>query len=538
MSHATGERRAFRDSVEGKISSIGISKSSNDFEALRHARARWVEPDNPEEKSIKPESDAGWNDVGFHNPAIRTPNLDHLAKEGVILNQNYVQPLCSPSRAALMTGTYPYRMGLQHLVIVRGQRVCVPLNKTLLPEILKRKGYQTHMVGKWHLGFCDWKCTPTYRGFDSFYGYYSSLEDYYTKVYATGFDFRDNKTLLRSANGTYSTYLYSRRIRQIIDSHDTSNPLFLYLPFQSVHEPLEVPKNYSDLYPEITDEKRKTFSGMVTALDDAVGDLIVSLKRKGIYNNTLLVFTADNGGWVTYGGNNYPLRGGKFTVFEGGTRAVSFVHGPMFNKTGIKYEGLMHMVDWLPTLAEAAGAQYDGSDLDGVSQWQSLLSLALPSQRQEVLYNLDLRMDPVQGRAAIRYGDYKLVAGFPGLYPTWYPPPGAHGAQAAKDLVKAEVSIDCDKERNFTDILDTAEQAFRESIDVTAPIFYYLFNLKDDPEERNNLYDSHPDIVKQLQDRLDAHKKNYVPPNFPLPAPEADPAKFGGAWSPGWCPDI
>ncbi|GFN76975.1 arylsulfatase b [Plakobranchus ocellatus] len=281
---------------------------------------------------------------------------------------------------------------------------------------------------------------------------------------------------------------------------------------------------------------------MVSALDDSLGDLITSLKRKGIYNNTLIVFTADNGGWTSFGGNNYPLRGGKLTVFEGGTRAASFVHGPMFNKTGIRYDGLMHLVDWLPTLAEAAGAQYDDSDLDGVSQWQSLLSLTIPSKRQEVLYNLDLTFDPLQGRAAIRYGDYKLVAGFPGLYFWWYPPPGASGTQAANDRIAAQPSLDWI--RNITgnhvirDYQATAKKVFSESFDVNSPMFYYLFNLKDDPEERNNLYDSHPDIVKQLQDRLDAHKKNYVHPNFPLTVSESDPSHWEGNWSPGWCPDI
>lgn len=473
--------------------------------------------------------DLGWNDIGFHNPEIKSPNLDRLAHEGIILNQSYVQPLCSPSRAALMTGLYPYRIGLQHVVIYRGQPVCVPLNQTLLPQVLKTAGYATHMVGKWHLGFCDWKCTPTYRGFDTFYGYYSSMEDYYTKIYDDGFDFRDQKTVVKTANGTYSTFLYTERIRKIIRDHDTSKPLFLYLPFQSVHEPLEVPKNYSDLYPNIKDKDRKTFSGMVTSLDDAVGEVVTSLKRKGIYNNTLIVFSADNGGWVNYGGNNYPLRGGKFSIFEGGTRAVAFVHGPMFNKTGIKYDGLIHIVDWFPTLAEAAGAEYDAHDQDGVSQWQSLLSASMPSKRQEVVYNLDLSWDPIQGRAAIRYGDYKLIAGFPGLYPGWYAPPGTSDAKIHKNLVLSST----------TDLeVEATEQFLQDPHYVNEPGFQYLFNLKDDPEERNNIYDAHPDIVKNLQARLDAHMAQYVPPNFPLPSPEADPARHGGIWTPGWCPNI
>ncbi|GFS12535.1 arylsulfatase B [Elysia marginata] len=266
--------------------------------------------------------------------------------------------------------------------------------------------------------------------------------------------------------------MYTERIRRIIQDHDTSKPLFLYLPYQNVHEPLEVPKNYSELYPNIKDEKRKVFSGMVTALDDAVGDVVANLKRKGIYNNTLIVFTADNGGWVNYGGNNYPLRGGKFTVFEGGTRAAGFVHGPMFNKTGIKYDGLIHIVDWLPTLAEAAGAANDAHDLDGVSQWQSLLSATVPSKRQEVVYNLDLSWGPVQGRAAIRHGDYKLVAGFPGVYPGWYPPAGTPDSQVAPDQVGGSMP-DLSNIRGVD-----SSSVFEDSFDANHPSFYYLFNLK------------------------------------------------------------
>ncbi|CAL1533543.1 unnamed protein product [Lymnaea stagnalis] len=426
-----------------------------------------------------------------------------------------------------MTGLYPFRLGLQHLVIYRGQPVCVPTNRTFLPQVLKQQGYATHMIGKWHLGFCKWECTPTYRGFDSFFGYYNSMEDYYNKTYDNGYDFRDGKDVYRAANGTYSSYLYTERMEQVIASHDQRQPLFLYLPFQNVHEPLEVPKNYSDLYPNIKDEARRTLSGMVTALDDAVGSVVAALKKKGLYEQSLIVFTADNGGWVTYGGNNYPLRGGKFTVFEGGTRSVAFVHSPMFGQKGFRYDGLMHMVDWFPTLVEASGSTYTDPDQDGVSQWSSLQTFSTPSKRQEVVYNLDLSIDPIQGRAAIRVGDFKLVAGFPGLYPDWYKP-GQITSDALANISHLAHQISDTGHINWSGVSETL-------IAMEPPIFCYLFNVTDDPTESKNIYDKHPDIVQQLEARLAYHKTRYVPPDFPPYTPEADPSRFGGVWTPGWC---
>ncbi|CAG5128221.1 unnamed protein product, partial [Candidula unifasciata] len=199
--------------------------------------------------------DLGYNDVGFHNPDVKSPNIDHLAQTGIKLNQSYVQPLCSPSRTAFMTGIYPF----PHLVIQPGQAVCVPLNITMFPEVLKQNGYKTHAVGKWHLGFCNWACTPTFRGFDSFYGFYNGGEDFYTKQYLGYFDFRFNTSVHKQAKGGYST----------------------------------VPQKYLDMYAHIDDENRRNFSGMVTSMDDAVGRVVTALKEKGIYNNTLIFFTSD-----------------------------------------------------------------------------------------------------------------------------------------------------------------------------------------------------------------------------------------------------
>ncbi|XP_019628235.1 PREDICTED: arylsulfatase B-like [Branchiostoma belcheri] len=190
----------------------------------------------------------------------------------------------------------------------------VPSHFPFLPEKLKELGYATHVVGKWHLGFCNWNYTPTYRGFDSFYGFYNGQDDMTTT--------------------SILFYFFTERIVDIIEKNPLSLPLFLYLPFQNVHEPLQVLKRFEDMYSNIQNESRRIFLGMVSAMDEGIGNVTMAMKRAGLWDNTLLIFTADNGGWPLFSGNNFSLRGGKITLWEGGTRAAAFVHGSMLQKTG------------------------------------------------------------------------------------------------------------------------------------------------------------------------------------------------------------
>uniref|UniRef100_K1QM88 Arylsulfatase B n=1 Tax=Magallana gigas TaxID=29159 RepID=K1QM88_MAGGI len=450
--------------------------------------------------------DYGWNDVGFRNPSVLTPNIDKLARSGMILNSSYVMPVCTPSRNSFMTGQYAFKSGLQHIVILPQQATCAPLNNTFLPQKLKELGYATHAIGKWHLGFCKWECTPTYRGFDTFYGYYNGAEDYYNLSIAGGKDFRDNRTPV-NATGEYSTILYARRAESIIKDHDASKPMYMYLPFQSVHEPLQVSlESSSDIYSKVHTESRRTYLGMVTAMDEAIGNITKALKTKGMFNDTLIVFTADNGGWITYAGNNYPLRGGKTTVFEGGTRATAFVSGAGIQKSNYVYPGMIHAVDWMPTVLSAAGGTPDPT-LDGIDQWDSLRT-AGESKRTEFIYNIDDLRPEICGHAAIRMGDYKLIDGYPGAFQDWYKPD-----QVVSDL--------------YEDV----------SLNDTRPFFdkMMLFNLKDDPNEHVDLSKKHPDIVKKLKSRLEYYHKQIVPANFPKNSASSAPTNYGGFWTPGWC---
>ncbi|XP_013414346.1 arylsulfatase B isoform X1 [Lingula anatina] len=366
--------------------------------------------------------DLGWNDVGWNNPSMQTPHMNYLAEKGVVFNQSYVLPVCTPSRAAMLTGYYPFKIGLQHGVIKDKEPMGLPLDFTLLPQELKKLGYDTHMIGKWHLGFCKWEYTPTFRGFDSFYGFYNGAADYYTHVQGAahkvaGLDFRNNTKVVMDQRGIYSTDSYVNRAKEMIKYHNRSRPFFLYLPFQSVHSPLQVPKKFEALYAHIQDHDRRVYSGMVTAMDDAIGRIHQILKEYKMLRNTLIVFTTDNGGAPHHGGSNWPLRGAKTTLWEGGTRAVTFAYGSMLKKTGYVSDQLIHAVDWFPTFITAAGGK-PNLKMDGVNQWR-MLRFGQPSRRKEFVYNID----DVKFSAGIRFGNYKLILGSPGKYSTWYPQP-------------------------------------------------------------------------------------------------------------------
>lgn len=445
--------------------------------------------------------DLGWCDVGWCSPNLPTPSLNRLASEGVLLNASYVQPSCSPSRSAFMSGRYPFHLGLQHETIVAGYPHFLPDDKPILPQTLKSLGYATHAIGKWHLGFCDWRYTPTRRGFDSFYGFYNAAEDYYNHTTKDGYDFRDNERVDFSAKDSYSTHLFADRAVKIIREHDASRPLFVYLAFQAVHGPEQVPKSYVERYcSHIPEPNRQLKCGMIAALDEAVKNVTLALQQSGLADSTLLLFTTDNGGPVNEFSSNWPLRGGKTKVWEGGTRGVAFLHAPkLLKKSGYTYNELIHFVDWYPTFVEAAGGGRV-RNIDGVSQWSNLLE-GSPGPRKEFIYNID-EVDQI---FAIRLGPYKLIDGYPGSPDGWY--------------VSAEMA-------NAKSVLVSTKKVRTD---------YLLYNIDLDPLEKNNIVHSSPDIFKKLKARLDRYRKSLVPSVKGKFVQSANPALNNNIWSPGFC---
>jgi arylsulfatase A-like enzyme len=407
--------------------------------------------------------DLGFADVGFQGSDILTPNIDRLAAEGAILRNFYTQPLCTPTRAALMTGRYPLRYGLQVGVIPSGGSYGLAQDEFILPQALKEVGYSTRMVGKWHLGHADRAFWPRQRGFDYFYGpLVGEIDHFKHEAHGVTDWYRDNELLVEPG---YDTELLGADAVRQIEDHDPASPLFLYLAFTAPHTPYQAPQAYLDRYPDIPDENRRAYAAMVSAMDDQIGNVIAALDAKGLRENTLIVFHSDNGGtrskmFVGEGAvagdlppRNDPLREGKGTVYEGGTRVVALANWPGRIATG-EAEGVMHVVDMLPTLAALTGADLGRSkNLDGIDVWQALAA-GQASPRQGMVYNVD------PGLGAVRDGKWKLV------WNAMLPP-------------KVE-----------------------------------LFDLEADPSETSDLSASHPEKVAELQERVVELARAMAPPLF------------------------
>jgi arylsulfatase A-like enzyme len=517
--------------------------------------------------------DLGWNDVPFRTSEAATggllaPNIDGLARSGVILDQYYVQPLCSPSRTSLMSGRYPYKNGLAHGVIVNGIPAALPLTAkeqrggdvrrvTTLPEHLRDKhGYHTHMLGKWDCGMTKWANTPTFRGFDSFQGYYGAAEDYFRHNWTThvtkdgkriamgsGVDFRQGLLPFPSALGEYSMDLYAREAEKLIEDHDPKRPFFLYFASQAVHWPLEAPKSYVDRCANASGgPQRRVFCGMLVALDDAIGSIVSSLEANGMLENTLFVFSTDNGGQQDAGGNNWPLRGGKFTVFEGGVKGAAFVSGRgVEHLRGTHYSGLMHITDWLPSLNQGLlggrGSRAAGGFLDGVNVWQSLLR-GDPSPRSEILHQYDPSFQDKDGesfigQAAIRVGKYKLVEHQPNCSLDVYQ--NQRESPCASGWVPLLPSKTIPPPPNPTLVwLFDIEVRFLPSLclfatgdKLTPPL------SKADPLEKQNLASKLPNVVTMLRDRLADYATLNITQQLPAEFDaRSNPARFGGFWTP------
>ncbi len=236
--------------------------------------------------------DMGWNDVGYHNPGVSTPNIDRLAKNGIELDRFYVNSLCSPTRASLMSGLFVTSHGV--LAPVQSHKTNgMPLDIKILPEFLKDLGYSTHMVGKWHLGHANRAYWPQNRGFDSFYGSLGGGAGYFNHIWDGGLDLQSNGNTV--FNATHLTYLVRDESLRVIEER-TEKPFFLFASFNAPHAPIESVAQDPSSADYHEPNGRKTYLEMIRELDDVIGSVLSALEVAEILEDTLIIFASDNGG--------------------------------------------------------------------------------------------------------------------------------------------------------------------------------------------------------------------------------------------------
>ena len=399
--------------------------------------------------------DLGYGDLGcFGNEVIRTPHLNRMADEGMKFTEFYsASPVCSPSRAALLTGRIPQRMGIYGVFFPRSY-TGMPLEEITIANLLKEKGYATGIVGKWHLGHRE-KYLPLQRGFDEYFGIpYSN--DMRGVVYLDG-----NEVSEFHVDQHYTTKVYTEKALDFIDRHAES-PFYLYLAHSMPHTPIYASPEFdgrsgNGLYADVIEE-----------IDWSVGQVLEKLEEQGIMENTLVVFSSDNGPWLAmrdHGGSAGILREGKQFTFEGGQRVPTLAIWPGTIEGGSVYDDLALMMDWVPTFAEMAGIELPGDrEYDGESILDVLEGEGVREGREFLYYD---------GRElqCYRNGDWKLKMPFKGYR-------GSNGKLGVP------------------------------------PHDTLLFNLKEDPGERNNLYSSMPEKVSEMLQLMEVYSasKGELPP--------------------------
>ncbi|CAH1099301.1 unnamed protein product [Psylliodes chrysocephalus] len=459
---------------------------------------------------------------------------------------------------------------MQHFVILEMEPWGLPLNETIMPQLLKQNGYTTHAVGKWNLGFFKKEYTPTFRGFDTHYGYWQGFHDYYTHMnkasWSTeiGYDFRRNLDVDYDAKGKYSTTLFTNEAVKLIQEHDTNNPMFLYLAQIAPHtaneeEQLQAPDEEIAKFAHIKDPERRIYAAMVSLLDQSVGTVIAALREKGMLQNSVILFFSDNG--AAEFGSNYPFRGKKNTAWEGGNRNLAAIWSPLIQKPQRVSNHLIHVTDWLPTFYSIAGLNKTQiPNIDGLDMWESI-SKDKESPRTEMVYNIDT----IRKWGAIRQGDWKYIYGSTRTKKnSWFGNDGkkkeysydvdqiltSKTATAFAGLIADQQINDKNsnrRKRRELKIIDKNDiETLRTQATVTCGPFNFedqqeenkcnlqlpcLFNIKQDPCERVNLAKSRPNIVRKLKKLLLDYSKNILPALNKDRDPRANPINWNNTWS-------
>jgi len=399
--------------------------------------------------------DLGWADLGFRGSDIETPNIDRLAREGLTLNRFYSMPICTPTRSALMTGRDPMKLGTIYAGFQPWQNGGVSPEEHFMPQSFQAAGYQTAMIGKWHLGHTTEPLVPTSRGFDHFLGHLNTQIDYYDYTVASGYDLQENGQSIARPD-TYATDVHGEEaVRYLTEIRDSEKPFFLYVPFLAPHSPMQAPDALEDKYKSRSNRPftKRTYAAMVDSLDQAVGRILETLDAQGLADNTLVFFFSDNGGLEAFGADNGPYRGGKLETFEGGIRVNALMRWPGQVNAGASSDDIVSVMDVFPTFAQAAGvAMKHKKGLDGQDRWSALQTAEADPRKGDLYFASN---SPIFGKyhVSVMEERWKLVQ--------------------IIDHKHAETEVE-----NF------------------------LFDLPRDAEEKNNLADTNPAIVKRMAGKI------------------------------------
>jgi arylsulfatase A-like enzyme len=413
--------------------------------------------------------DLGYGDLGcYDSQRTITPNLDQMAKEGTRFTDFHsAAAVCTASRAALLTGCYPQRVNLLG-AIGPGSKVGISDDEMLLPEVLKTKGYATAIFGKWHLGDAP-KFLPTHHGFDKYFGLPYSNDMWPNHPSNKNFPklplIEGDKVVELMPDQTQLTTWYTERAVKFIEENK-EQPFFLYVPHSMPHVPLFVSEKHKDK------SGHGLFGDVILEIDWSVGQIRAALKQQGVEENTLVIFTSDNGPWLAYGnhaGSAGPLREGKGSTWEGGQREPMIAVWPKHIPAGRVCDDFCTTMDMLPTFAKLAGAALPQHKIDGHDIAPLLLDEKGAKSPYDVFYYYWNN-----GLDGVRSGDWKLH--FPHPYPSLTGRPGQDGKPGG--ITPGKVTQ------------------------------IELYNLRDDVAEKQNVADKHPDIVQRLQKLADEARED------------------------------
>eukprot|EP01060_Flectonema_neradi_P000502 TRINITY_DN10315_c0_g2_i2.p1 TRINITY_DN10315_c0_g2~~TRINITY_DN10315_c0_g2_i2.p1 ORF type:complete len:532 (+),score=121.66 TRINITY_DN10315_c0_g2_i2:45-1640(+) len=500
--------------------------------------------------------DYGWGDVGYHGAKMAsgdslTPTIDGFVKEGIELNRHYVHMMCTPTRSSFQSGRLPIHV-TTGLCSPCDKSGAIPRNMTGIAAQMKKAGYATHQVGKWDAGMTTPHHTPKGRGYDSSLNYFGHGNWMWTEAEWLGsengrtdfpaptiIDFWDTDKPAYHLNGTgYEEYIFRDRMLDILHNHNQSVPLFLQYDSKIAHYPLQAPPSYQDKHKDIDQMNRRVYWSMISFLDDQLKNITDTMKELNMWDNTLMVLSSDNGGPVMSergdcnstsgvdgkqntdighaaacfngetGASNWPLRGGKHNVFEGGIRVNAFVSGGYVPeaKRGTKEEGMIHITDWYTTFCSIAGvpavdpwaASSGLPGIDGLDMWPLLSGRNDTSPRTTILVNKELLI----------HNNWKYIP------PKTVLTGDARGGPQYPNATTATDPIENHK--------------------MTCPSEGCLFNLDTDLYETTNVAAQNPDVVKMMQQLMETEKATiWEVPHSDDPKCKATAySKYGGFYGP------